>query len=177
MEKENLKCMLGNVIKIALSIAVYVIIMGCIHQKVGENFNYLAAKNTDVRESMNAYLDILYGLLKAAAVLNIMWWVIALAPYGTRRWFERNTLMCAVLLSLILFALIISKGYEGRIITDDIGRNHELFYSYAIGCGFLFNLFGFPPQTVEEVLLPGKFLIRCLTAAMAACITIGIIVW
>ncbi len=169
MEKESVRYGLENLIKIIISAVLYVLMIRWIDFEVSETFGYLAGKEAAVNESVNTYLGNVHGILMFALFLNFaVWWLIACIPYRPRYWFESNALAWAVVLSLFLFGAIFVIGYCGGATVADLGDGQILYYSYSIGCVFLINLFGLPPQAVKEVLMPCKGKTRYIMVIIAA---------
>lgn len=175
MGKESIRYGLENFIKILASAVIYALIFWWIDLKVNETFGYLAGKEAAIKESMNVYLGNIRNIIMFALFLNFaVWWLMACIPYRPRYWFECSTLVWAMVLGLFLFGAIFVISCLGGATIDYFGNGQTLYYSYSIGCAFLINLFGLPPQAVKEVLMPCKGKTRYIVVVIAA-FAIGII--
>lgn len=141
--------------RLAVLIPVYGLIGWRIYIKVGEIFNYMAEGSSDVRISMDEYWKSIIIVLIATAAVNILWLSMAYVRTEIRRWYEENTLVCAIICVLVLLGIIVFMRHLYEGIIDDRGNMHKLYYSYAALPGLIFNLFLLPPQTVSGVIVPG----------------------
>lgn len=141
--------------RLAALIPVYGLIGWRIYIKVGEIFNHMAEGSSDVRISMDEYIKSTIIVLAVAIIVNILWLSMAYVRMEIRRWYEENTLVCAIICVLVLLVIIVFMKHLNGGIIDDQGNMHKLHYSYAALPGLIFNLFLWPPQTVSGVIVPG----------------------
>lgn len=134
------------------------------------------AQESIVKQSLEDYMRGIMGCLVAAIAVNGIWWLLALNATGLRQSFEKYAVLYAVLLAISLFIIICVVQLRHGSIVDDMENQYTLNYAYSIGFGFLINIFGVPPQTVQDVLLPGGIWGRIAAVIVAAVITVGILI-
>ena len=175
MEKEKISFNQKFIVRMVLSFAVYMIIGWAIQRRLLEDYRFMAQQSL-VKQSVNGYLRGVAGSLGVAAAINVIWWWLALNTNGIRQLFERNAILCAAILGTVLFIIIlIIKARYGNVV-DDLGNENSLCYAYCAGCGFLINVFGFPPQTIQDVLLPGGRWGRLIAVIVVVALAVVILI-
>ncbi len=175
MAKEKIRYNQKYIARMVCSLVVYVIIWLVIQARVFEDYGYMA-QHSLVEQSLKDYLSGIMCCLAAALTVNGFWWWLALNKGNIRQSFEKNTIIYAMILAVFVFVIILTVNSAHGGIVDDLGHECALPYAYSIGTGFLINVFGVPPQTVQDVLLPGGLWGRVLVVIVALGITVGILI-
>lgn len=174
MKRKKVKDNMGFQLKIILWIGVYLIIMWIINWKIDQEFGYISKKFT-VKQSINDYMKSINLTIIAALLLSSVWWVLAYNKTEIRRVFEQKTLLFAVVFLFIMFVIIFLGPAKKKII-DDLNHEYTFLYAYYILCGMSFNLFMFPPKSVERVMFFGGNAGRIIAALIILLIFLVMII-
>lgn len=122
--------------------------------------------------SLSHYTKGIYIVAGLAAILFIVWWLLAMVPVdGVRRFAEQSSFGIAFFFVAVVYcAAVIEYLFWAEGIYDDNQIPYRLWYVFIIPTAFTGSLLAFAPSNMAEVILPVEKcgLVRYVIAAIAA---------
>lgn len=154
---------------------VYAVIWALVRWKIDQDFDVLYEKSIVVN-SVERYLQNMRWILIITAVFSLIWWLWAYSRLSLRAYFEKNTILLALLFIGVLAVIVLSFVLYGSAIIDELQQPYTYLCPWWFLMGFIFNLFSFPPRNVRCVMCPygnlGRIGIAAVTLAGTAVLVI-----